>query len=85
MVHLFNGILLSHKKWNNAICSNTSGPRDYHTSEVSQRQISYDITCLESNKNDINELLENRNRSQNQTYGYQGRNIGGRNKLEGWD
>ena len=27
-----NGMLLSHKKeWNNAICSNMDGPRDYHT------------------------------------------------------
>ena len=27
-----NGILLSHKKeQNNAICSNTDGPREYHT------------------------------------------------------
>ena len=32
MVHIYNGILLSHKKeWNNAICSNMDGPRDYHT------------------------------------------------------
>ena len=31
MVHIYNGILLSHKKENNAICSNMDGPRDYHT------------------------------------------------------
>ena len=32
MVHIYNGILLSHKKeQNNAICSNMEGPRDYHT------------------------------------------------------
>ena len=31
-VHIFNGLLLSHKKeWNNAICSNIDGPRSYHT------------------------------------------------------
>ena len=30
--HICSGILLSHKKhWNNAICSNMDGPRDYHT------------------------------------------------------
>ena len=30
-IHL-NGILLAHKKeWNNAICINVDGPRDYHT------------------------------------------------------
>ena len=28
-VHIYNGILLSHKKeWNNAICSNMDGPGD---------------------------------------------------------
>ena len=32
VVHVYNGILLSHKKeCNNAICSNMKGPRDYHT------------------------------------------------------
>ena len=28
---IYTGILLSHKKWNNAICSNMDGPRVYHT------------------------------------------------------
>ena len=37
MVHIYNGILLSHKKeQNNAICGNMDGPKDYHTCEVSQ-------------------------------------------------
>ena len=32
VVHIYNGILLNYKKeWNNAICSNMDGPRDYHT------------------------------------------------------
>ena len=32
VVHIYNGILLSHKKeWNNAIFSNMDGPRDCHT------------------------------------------------------
>ena len=49
VVHIYNGITLSYKKeWDNAICSNTGGPRDYHTewnmSDI-ERQISYDITC----------------------------------------
>ena len=31
-IYIYNGILLSHKKeWNNAICSNMDGPKDYHT------------------------------------------------------
>ena len=32
VVHVYNGILLSHEKeQNNAICSNMDGPRDYQT------------------------------------------------------
>ena len=30
MVHVYTGILLSHKEWKNAICSNLDGPGDYH-------------------------------------------------------
>ena len=49
MVHVYNGILLSHKKeQNNAICSNMDGPRDYHnkwSKSDKQRQI-YIITYM---------------------------------------
>ena len=32
VVHIYNGLLLSHKKeQDNAICSNMNGTRDYHT------------------------------------------------------
>ena len=32
VAHIYNGMLLSHKKeWNNAICSDRDGPRDCHT------------------------------------------------------
>ena len=32
VVHIYNGMLLGHKEeWNNAICSNMDGPKDYHT------------------------------------------------------
>ena len=32
VVLVYNGILLSYKKeWNNAICNNVDGSRDYHT------------------------------------------------------
>ena len=32
VVHIYNGILLSHKKeQNNTICSNMDATRDYHT------------------------------------------------------
>ena len=32
VVHIYNGIILNHRKGqNNAICSNMVGPRDCHT------------------------------------------------------
>ena len=47
MVHIYNGIVLCHKKeQNNAICRNMHGPRDCHTEwskSDTERQISYDI------------------------------------------
>ena len=49
-VHIYNGILLSHKKeQNNAICSNMNWPRDGHiewSKSDRERQISYDITYM---------------------------------------
>ena len=47
VVHIHDGILLSHKKeQNNAICSNMDRPRDYHTkwsNSDRERQISNEI------------------------------------------
>ena len=61
VVHIYNGILLSHKKeWNNAICSNMDGPRDYHTNWIKskgERQIPNDITYIWNIKYDTNELI----------------------------
>ena len=49
--HTDTGILLGHKKgWNNAICSNMDGSRDYHTKW-------YDITHMWNLKYDTNELI----------------------------
>ena len=47
-VHIYNEILLSPKKeWNNAICSNMDGPRDYLTMKSErERQIPYDIAYM---------------------------------------
>ena len=60
VVHIYNGILLSHKKeWNNATGSNMDKPRDYHTKwSKSDRkwQISY-ITYMWNLKIDTNELI----------------------------
>ena len=50
VVHIYNGILLSHKReQNNAICSNMDGPRDCHTEWGKldrERQISYGIAYM---------------------------------------
>ena len=59
VVHIYNGILLSHKKERkNAICSNVDGPRDYHTkwnNSNRERQVSYDITYMWNLRYDTNE------------------------------
>ena len=61
MVHIYNGILLSHKEeQNNAICSYMDGPRDYHTKQSKsdrERQIPYGITYMWNLKYDTNELI----------------------------
>ena len=62
MVHIYNGILFSHKKeWNNTICSIMNGPGDYHTKwskSDRERQISYDIAYMWNlKKKDTNELI----------------------------
>ena len=45
VVHIYNGILLSHKKeWNWVICSEVNGPRDCHTEwskSEREKEISY--------------------------------------------
>ena len=48
VVHIYNGILLRHKKeWNNAICSDMDEPRDTEWNKSDrERQISYDITYM---------------------------------------
>ena len=60
VVHIYNGILLRHKKeQNNDICSNMHGPRDCHTSwnkSDTERQISHDITYIWNLRKGTNEL-----------------------------
>ena len=59
VVYIYIAILLSHKKeWNNAICSNMDGPRDYHTKRSKserERQIPYDIIYMWNLNYDTNE------------------------------
>ena len=56
MWYVYTMYILSHKKeWNNAICSNMDGPRDYHTKwskSDMERQVSYDTTYMWNLKND---------------------------------
>ena len=75
---LHNEILLSYKKeWNNAISSNTDGPRDYHTKwskSERERQISWYHLYVESKKMiEMNLFTKQKqtHRHRKQTYGYQ--------------
>ena len=67
VVHIYHGILLSHKKeWNNAICCNIDGHRECHTEwSKSDREgeISWYPLYMESKKKWYKETcLQNRNR-----------------------
>ena len=61
MVHIYSGILLSHKKdQNNAICSNKDGTRDSLTKwsrSERERQIPYGITYMCNLKYGTNEPI----------------------------
>ena len=60
VVHIYNGVLFSHKKeLNNAICSNMDRPRDYRTKWGKAEK---DKNCMISficgfQKNDTNKLV----------------------------
>ena len=55
VVHIYNGIPLSHKKeWHGAICSNMDATRDYRT-KWSQKDKYHDITYMWNLKYDTNE------------------------------
>ena len=67
VLHTYNETLLSYKKeWNNAICSNMDGCRDYHTKcskSERQRQISQDMQNLEKKQRRYKSIyLQNRKR-----------------------
>ena len=61
VVHICDGILLSHKKeWNSAICSNLDRPVDHHTKwskSERERQMQYNIAYICDLKCDTNEPL----------------------------
>ena len=66
MVHIYNGLLLSHKKeQNNAICSDMDGPRDCHTEWIKsdrERQILYITYMWNLKKWYMWTYVQNRNR-----------------------
>ena len=61
VAHIYNAILLSHKKkQNQVICSEVDGPRVCHTEwskSEREKQIPYDITDMWNLKYDTNELV----------------------------
>ena len=76
MVHIDNGIWLSHKKWNLAICDNTDGSRGYYTKwskSDKERQIPHDSTYMWNLKNKRNEQTKQKqaHRYREQTGGCQ--------------
>ena len=63
--NIYDGIFLIHKKeWNNAICSNMDGPRDYHTKWSKKKtNITWYHLYMESKKWYKWTHLQNRNRA----------------------
>ena len=61
MVHIYDGILLTHEKeWNNAICSNMVSTGDYHVKWSildTENQTPYDIAYMCNLKHDRNEPI----------------------------
>ena len=62
--YTYNGILAIKKEWNNAICSNMDGPRDYHTkwsrSDRERQILCNRIYMWNIKKNDKWTYLQNR-------------------------
>ena len=59
MIHVYNGLLLSHEKeWNNAICCNMHRPEDYNTEWSQTEKDKYRISLIPGIlKKDTNELI----------------------------
>ena len=60
VVHIYNEVLLNHKKRIKCICGNTIGPRDYHTKRSMlerKRQISDEIAYMWNLKYDANRYV----------------------------
>ena len=91
ILYIYNGILLSHKKWNNAICSNMDGTRNYDTKwtyTMKDKHHMMSLTCGVFIK-DTNELIY-RTETDSQILKYlmvneEDRWGGGRDGLRVWD
>ena len=90
MVHIYNGILLSHKQeGNNAIYSNIDGPRAKWSKPDRKRQISYFIIYTNEQMNIHTKwykwtYVQNRADIENNIMVTKGERWGRRDKL-GWD
>ena len=81
-------VLLNYKKeWNNTICSNMGGPRDYHTKwSKTEKDKYYVISLICGTWKKVQMNFQNRNRPTDieNKHVYQ-REKWGRDKLRGWD
>ena len=93
MVHIYNRMLLNHKKeCSDAFCSNMAGPGDHHKwcKSHRERQMLYDIIYmqnLEKKMVQVNLFTRQKqtHRLLKQTYGYQVGRVGVRDSLGVWD
>ena len=84
VVYSCNGILLSHKKeWNNALCSNMDGPRNYNTKWSKPEKDKYCTWNLK--KLYKSTYTQNRNRSTDIENKLMVNKGDGRGKLGVWD
>ena len=88
-VHIYNGILLSHKNKIMPFAATQKDLEIYHTKLNRERQISYDIAYMQNLKKIIQMNLVTKqkqtHRVRKQTYGYQREKVGWRDKLGVWD
>ena len=59
MIYIYKRILLSHKKWNLAICYSMDRPSGYYATcskSDRERQIPYDFTYMWNLKNETNKM-----------------------------
>ena len=82
-VHINNGILLSHKQWNNVICSNMDGSRDNYTwlsKSNRERKISHDVIYLQKRTR-----LTDLKKKKKKLLVTKGESVGVKDKLGVWD